>query len=204
MHKEILSKNQIELLPVISGFSKKFFLVGGTAIGLQIGHRQSIDFDLFSNQSIHPLSIKNKLKNEKISFSIIHQAYDQLHLIISDVKLTFFNYPYNIPSKLNFDRIIKMPELIDLAAMKALALGGRAKWKDYVDIYFLLKDYFSLHDIEVRAIEIFDQAFNVKLFRQQLIYFEDIDFSEEVIFMKEKPSKAEIQSFLTDVATFKL
>jgi len=50
MHKEILNNNQIELLPLIGEFSKQFILVGGTAIGLQIGHRQSIDFDLFSNK----------------------------------------------------------------------------------------------------------------------------------------------------------
>ncbi len=48
MHKEILSSKQIELLPLIKEFSKRFTLVGGTAIGLQIGHRRSIDFDLFS------------------------------------------------------------------------------------------------------------------------------------------------------------
>jgi hypothetical protein len=47
MHPEILSKEQLELLPFLGQFNKRFFLVGGTAIALQIGHRQSIDFDLF-------------------------------------------------------------------------------------------------------------------------------------------------------------
>ena len=48
MHKEILTAKQTGLLPVIKTFSKDFGLVGGTAIALYIGHRQSIDFDLFS------------------------------------------------------------------------------------------------------------------------------------------------------------
>ncbi len=45
MHTEILNKVQSELLPVVSHFSKDFYLVGGTAIALYLGHRASIDFD---------------------------------------------------------------------------------------------------------------------------------------------------------------
>ena len=47
MHKEILSKYQIELLPLLKQFKREYYLVGGTAIALHIGHRRSIDFDLF-------------------------------------------------------------------------------------------------------------------------------------------------------------
>jgi hypothetical protein len=47
MHLEILSKEQVELLTFIEKFKSRFYLVGGTAIALQIGHRQSIDFGLF-------------------------------------------------------------------------------------------------------------------------------------------------------------
>ncbi len=57
MHKEILNANQIKLLPIIGEFSKQFILVGDTAIGLQIGHRQSIDFDLFTSKLIKPQTI---------------------------------------------------------------------------------------------------------------------------------------------------
>jgi len=48
MHKEVLNKNQVELSPFLKTFSKDFGLVGGTAIALHIGHRFSIDFDLFT------------------------------------------------------------------------------------------------------------------------------------------------------------
>jgi hypothetical protein len=47
MHLEILSKEQVELLPLVSQFKREFYLVGGTAIALHIGHRESIDFELF-------------------------------------------------------------------------------------------------------------------------------------------------------------
>ena len=48
MHKEILTDEQINLLPLVQLFNKDFGLVGGTAIAFHIGHRESIDFDLFS------------------------------------------------------------------------------------------------------------------------------------------------------------
>jgi len=204
MHKEILNTNQIELLPLIGEFSKQFILVGGTAIGLQIGHRQSIDFDLFTNKLIKPQSIKNKLKIQSIDFNVIHQEYDQLHLIVNNVKLTFFTFPYEIEKQQVFNDIIGMPNLLTLAAMKALALGGRAKWKDYVDLFFLLKYHYSLKEIELKAKEVFGKAFSAKLFRQQLSYFKDIDYTENVFYSNESPSKPEIESFLINAATAKL
>lgn len=75
-----------------------------------------------------------------------------------------------------------MPDLITLASLKAFALGRRAKWKDYVDLYFLLGKY-GLEEIDKKAQGIFGEHFNPKLFRQQLCYFDDIDYSEKVEFM---------------------
>ena len=57
MYKKILNKDQIELLPLIEQFKKEFYLVGGTAIALQIGHRRSIDFDLFKSDRLAPKRI---------------------------------------------------------------------------------------------------------------------------------------------------
>jgi hypothetical protein len=93
-----------------------------------------------------------------------------------------------------------MPLLSDLAAMKAHALGGRAKWKDYVDLYFLLKDHFDLKTVSRRAKDIFGRFFNEKLFREQLAYFEDIDYREEIEFMGKDIAEKEIRDFLTETA----
>jgi len=61
--------------------------------------------------------------------------------------------------------------------MKAYSLGPQSKWKDYVDLYFILKYDYSIRQISARASEIFDQLFSEKLFRAQLSYFDDIDYS---------------------------
>ena len=76
MHKEILTSSQVRLLDLISGFSRTFYLAGGTAVALYIGHRQSIDFDLFANSDLHVKSIKNKLAGSNVRYKILHEAYD--------------------------------------------------------------------------------------------------------------------------------
>jgi len=94
-----------------------------------------------------------------------------------------------------------MPDLLTLAAMKAYALGSRAKWKDYVDLYILLRDHFSLMQISEKSKDLFGVYYNEKLFREQLCYFQDVDYSEKVDFVVQPVSDEEIKKFLTDVAT---
>ena len=202
MHKEILTEKQKKLLPLIKSFSKEYYLVGGTALALQIGHRRSIDFDLFSDKNIKRRTIKAIIEeNNYLYKDIIFEAFDQMHLIIDSVKLTFFSFPHRIDANINFEGVINMPSLLDLAAMKSYALGGRAKWKDYVDLYFILKNYYNLQEISVRAKEIFQDFFNQKLFREQLSYFDDVDYSEDIEYVKMAVRDDEIKNFLIDVAT---
>ena len=84
--------------------------------------------------------------------------------------------------------------------MKAYALGKRAKWKDYIDLHVILKNYHHLQDICGRAKERFEYLFSEKLFRQQLCYFQDIDQTEQVEFVGTEISDAEVKEFLTEVA----
>ena len=202
MHKEILTNEQIELLSLLKAFSEKYYLVGGTAIALYLGHRQSIDFDLFSEEPIKRRSIKNAIEaNNFHTQEVIYEAFDQMHLIVSSVKITFFNYPFRVIPHKYFDDIIQIPSLLDLAAMKAYALGGRARWKDYVDLYFILKEKHSLKEISKKARQIFQNYYNEKLFREQLSYFEDLDYSEDIRFIGNEIKKQEIKEYLQDIAT---
>lgn len=100
-----------------------------------------------------------------------------------EVKVTFYHYPYAIEFKVNLDHIIKIPDLLTLAAMKAFALGKRAKWKDYVDLYFIMRDVHSFSEIVRKSAEVFGDEFNEKLFCVQLSYFDDINYDEQVEFL---------------------
>jgi hypothetical protein len=201
MHREILNPDQVDLLPLVKQFKREFYLVGGTAIALNIGHRRSIDFDLFKFSAIRHKSIINKIESFNSSYQVTRRVTEQLNVVVHNVKFTFYQYPFKVNANVNFDQMLRMPGLLDLAAMKAYALGRRSKWKDYVDIYFLLKDYFTVKEIAQNATLIFGQLFSEKLFRAQLSYFDDIDYTEPVEFLVPAVPDEEIKSFLTDKAT---
>lgn len=201
MHKEILDNNQLSLLDLVKSFRREFYLVGGTAIALHIGHRRSIDFDLFKATPFQTKKILDKIQKQEHKYLITRNVSGQLNLIISDVKFTFFEYPYIIEASEDFEKKIKLPTLLDLAAMKAFVLGRRSKWKDYVDLYFILKNHFTFNEISTRAEELFDQQFSGKLFRGQLSYFDDINYEEEVEYLiPHPPTENEIKEFLINTS----
>lgn len=201
-HNEILNGSQTELLPLIGEFKREYYLVGGTAIALYLGHRRSIDYDLFKFAPLNRKKNLDKIQKSGFSTVVTWNVADQMNLVVNNVKITFFQYPFQIKANNVFDNIIRLPDLLDLAAMKAYALGRRSKWKDYVDLYFLLKEKFSLNGISRRAVEIYGDLFSDKLFRSQLSFFEDVDYTEEVEYLiPNPPTKDEIKHFLIEVST---
>jgi hypothetical protein len=201
MYLNILDKNQVDLLPLVSGFKKEFYMVGGTAVALHIGHRMSIDFDLFKTGKLRPKAITKKFEDKKEKIIVTLNDAAQLNLVCREVKFTFFDYEFEIPHNINVENYITIPDLLDLAAMKAYALGRRTKWKDYVDLYFILKNYFSIDDISKRATTLYHDLFSEKLFRGQLNYFAGINYDEQVVYMPGfEVSDEEVKTFLTDAA----
>jgi hypothetical protein len=201
MHREVLNKNQLELLPLLKTFKSEFYLVGGTAIALHIGHRRSIDFDLFKQGRLILNRILIKISRLNYSYKVTRRVEEQLNMIIRDVNFTFYEYPYPIDATCKFEDIFKLPDLLQLSAMKAFALGRRSKWKDYIDLYYILKDHHTVSEIVKSSELIFGQLFSEKLFRAQLSYFEDIDYSEPVEFLVKEVSPKEIKEFLVERAT---
>lgn len=183
MHKEILTSKQVNMIPLVKLFSKDFYLVGGTAIALHIGHRRSIDFDLFTKEPFDNNRVKRVIMNKTKIQNVMRDEKGQYTIIVDGVHITFFQYPFTITADHLFERVINLPDVLTLAAMKAYALGRRAKWKDYVDLYFVIQKYHGISAIINKAHSIFGKEFNERLFREQLSYFKDINYSEEVLYM---------------------
>ncbi|BDQ02948.1 nucleotidyl transferase AbiEii/AbiGii toxin family protein [Ignavibacterium sp.] len=198
--KEVLSKDQLKLLPIIRKFKRSFYLAGGTAIALYAGHRKSVDFDLFTNRSLDKKYLDNRLKQLGIKYKLAFQTKQEWTIFIKNVKVTFYNFTENIKPDKDFENIIKIPSLLDLAALKAFTIGERAKWKDYVDLYFIIKDFFPIQKIINNAYSIFQDRFNEKLFREQLTYFDDINFSEPIEYLVSEPDNETIKNFLINAA----
>lgn len=202
MYKEILYKKQLEQIELLKLFWNKFYLAWWTAISLQLWHRKSIDFDLFSSEEIKNSQIINKLNKNwyKIDRILIDNKWEELTLITWWVKVTFLYYPFEIELNQKFEWI-KIPTLEILWAMKFYTLWRRSKWKDYVDIYFLFKKWYKLSIISEIADNIFKGWYNEKLLREQLCYYKDIDYSEKVDYLKSKIEDFEIKNFLQSIST---
>lgn len=86
--------------------------------------------------------------------------------------MTWYNFPFVMPHEIKWEKIITMPDVKTIAAMKVYALGQRAKWKDYVDLYFIFRKY-PLAEIVSWAEKLFPGHINERLLREQLDYFVD-------------------------------
>jgi hypothetical protein len=183
MRKNILSPEQLKFLPFLKNFSIAFGLAGGTAVALRIGHRRSIDFDLFSTEEFSNSAVQRKILKKKKIQKVFVDHQGEYTVLVDGIKLTFLYYPFPIKFKDSLDEFIKTPDLPTLAALKAYALGRRSKWKDYVDLYFVMKNKISLDKIIKQAVKIFGNNFNEKIFRAQLSYFKDLDYSEKIDYL---------------------
>lgn len=153
-----------------------FNLVGGTALALQIGHRNSIDIDLFGNSEIDTQLFIEKL-SEFGKVTVTQSTKNILITEINDVKVDFVNYKYPIISEQLFIENIRMLSTKDIAAMKLNAIAGRGGKKDFIDLYFLL-DKFSLGEM----LSFYDQKYNdgsLFMVQKSLTYFEDADLQQQ-------------------------
>lgn len=184
MHLEALTSEQKNLLDLIKTFRQNFGLAGGTAVALQIGHRKSIDFDLFNLQKFENSRIRQQITENDFEIQrSIRDEDGEYTVVVNGVQLTFLYYPFSIEFDQQLQDVIFTPNLLTLAATKAYTLGRRPKWKDYVDLYFIFKNHHSIQEVEEKAGNIFQGEFNAKMFRAQLSYFQDIDYSEKIDYL---------------------
>ena len=150
----------------------EFNLVGGTSFALQLGHRNSIDIDLFGNSEINSELFIKKL-NSFGEISVTQSSKNILITKIKNVKVDFVNYKYPLLTDILVIDTIRMLSTKDIAAMKLNAIAGRGSKKDFIDLYFLLQE-FSLAEI----FSFYEQKFNdgsIFLVQKSLTYFEDAD-----------------------------
>jgi len=175
IHLELLDKKRQAIFYQLSHFKKSGYLAGGTALALQINHRRSVDFDVFVDKSI---SKNFKLKVKKIfgAVNFYVNSSDQISFNIEEgVGVTFVWYYYPRISSLVSTNSISLASVFDIAADKAETLGRRAVWRDYVDLFFLLKwKILSLEQIIKLAKKKFRGEFVETQFLEQLPYFADL------------------------------
>ena len=139
-----VSEKLLELLRKLQNETvfKNYFLVGGTALALQIGHRKSDDIDLFSCEELNVPEIAMFLKNNYGgNYQLLNSQNMIYQVIINEIKVNFVHHPSELVEKIFHEKKIKFLGKKDIAAMKLHAIetgGNRAK--DFIDIFFLLRD----------------------------------------------------------------
>jgi hypothetical protein len=179
MHLEALTKEAKGLVGILSEFDS-FYLAGGTALALQIGHRISVDFDLFSDVPIGRDLLKQAEQRFGVAVSVLQSTSDELTFLAKGVKITFLAYPFKrvrpLVKQLGYPAMLSVQEI---AATKAYVLGRRGEYKDYVDLYFCLaKGHTTLKEILSLAEKKYGDLFNDRLFLEQLVYFGDLEESK--------------------------
>jgi hypothetical protein len=142
VHGEILTDRQQEGLAVLSrtDLLSRFYLVGGTAAALHMGHRLSVDFDLFSDREFDASEVLDALEGT-LTLEVRRRSESTLHLQFNGVPVTFLHYPYPLIEPLVLGPAgLMVVQLKDLLAMKLVAVSQRGSRKDFVDLYFLVTE----------------------------------------------------------------
>jgi len=179
LYKATINHSTLELLTrlMTDEAFKDFVLVGGTALALQLGHRISVDIDLFSTKAFDENKLVDYLRTD-YNFELDFISKNTLKGEINGVQLDCIAHQYPWINPFNFEENIRMAGFEDIAAMKLNAIAGNGtRLKDFIDIAFLssiisfgqmLKSYATKYNsnpiIPVKAIT----------------YFEDINFNEPI------------------------
>lgn len=155
---------------------KDLRLVGGTSLALQIGHRQSIDLDLFGKLDVDEFELA-KILNKLGSNTIIKKTKNINIYLIEGIKVDLVNYPYQWLEGIIFEDNIRLADKKDIAAMKIAAITGRGSKKDFIDIKYLF-EYYNLTEIFNFYKLKFNDASEM-LALKSLSYFEDANEEED-------------------------
>ena len=182
MFYSILDKKRIDSLPSLKSFKDDFYLAGGTALALQLGHRDSIDFDFFTGEDIDTESLFDGIKKvfKDRDIKKVQEEKNTLTVVVDDnIKISFFTYKYPLLGRLVIEDNLRLASIQDIACMKLSAIVSRSTIKDYVDLYFVLQKI-PLGELLNSVVRKFPEL-DVNLVLKSLVYFDDL-VDEDIIF----------------------
>lgn len=190
---------KIARLPFIS----RFTLVGGTALALQIGHRQSEDLDfIYDGEKIPTTSIKREISKQFPKYRLIREEKDyQLDFLVDDVKVTFFSsgavmVPFSVMDYSEKHLNINIAGIEIIAVLKIATLAQRNTIRDYYDLYFIAKYHIPLFRIFEASKKLLSNVSAIT-YTETIIYTEDLaeNSIENHLKPKENLNKDQISDF---------
>lgn len=175
-HREVISQAVEHALQDLSGepLLGRFYLAGGTGLALHLGHRRSLDLDLFTAEPFDPDKVVSTLQKLP-DFSLAAKSSDTLHVVVRGIKVSFlgFLYPLLFPSATFGGVQIADPR--DIACMKINAIAGRGTRRDFLDLYVASRR-FGLRELLGMFKQKYAQAnYSVVHVLKSLTFFEDAE-----------------------------
>jgi hypothetical protein len=177
-HPAVTSPGQRKMLRRLGSIAAErgFYLAGGTALAIQLGHRRSVDLDWFSASAIEPMTLAADLRDAGVPVDVTDVGEGTLHGTAEGVKLSFLEYRYaNLVPPIEWPEYeVRLAGPEDLACMKLSAIGGRGSRKDYLDIFALGRERFTLDEM----LELYGRKYGVSDVGHlvyALTYFDDAE-----------------------------
>lgn len=186
LYKETVTSSTLELLSKLMDDPelKDFVLVGGTSLALQIGHRVSVDLDLFSIHSFLETDL-NQYLIDRYHFETDFLARSTVKGEIEGVQIDCLSHAYPLVGETNIYENIRLASLQDIAAMKLNAISGNGtRIKDFIDIAYLA-EYMSLNEM-LASYQSKYKTMNVLIPVKALTYFDEINFDEPIKMLSSK------------------
>ncbi len=175
LHLDILDASRQAVLPLLRPLKERFYLAGGTALALQIGHRDSVDFDFFTSDQFDPEQLNQELKNLLVNHDLLITQAEPSTLSLTvdgSIHLSFLSYSYALMEPTIDTTDMRLASVTDIGCMKLSAIISRSTLKDYVDLYMILHDMTLTELLAAVARKFPNLDANVVL--KALVYFDDI------------------------------
>jgi hypothetical protein len=199
LHKETVGCSALELLISLQHETvlKGFYLAGGTSLALQIGHRKSIDLDLFSQEAFDEQAILEFLE-DKYHFQLNYTSTNTLKGSIRNINVDMLTHKYPLVSDILEIENTSLYAKEDIAAMKLNAIvSNGTRLKDFIDVYFLL-NYYTLGEL----IDFYHVKYKLRNEIQvlkSLIHYKDVDLNDwPVLILEQKLSFNKIKKVISE------
>jgi len=187
LHIEAVEPGTLSLLKKLMTLPslRPFSLVGGTALALRYGHRSSVDLDLFFHDKFNQLQIIDELESTFKNKFVYKQQHTQFGIFcfIDDIKVDIVHFPHLPILEIEEIENIRLYHNADISAMKIQAILGRAKKKDFWDLYELLQHYDLQQMIDWHKRKYPSQMLAISI-PHAITYFADADESETPVSFK--------------------